>query len=837
MKKLTLILLGLFAVASMNLQAQDTSKFMEIDYLNPKSYFVKDIEVEGNVAIHSNLIVIFTNLTIGKKIPIPGREIQKAIDNLWEKEFFSNVKIVATKIEGENIWLKVLVEERNRIWRYGIRGLGKSETKSLSEELGLSRNKIITESLIEKTRQRALSYFRDKGYYAAEITITTEPVDGKPNYETVRILAKKGKKVKIKDIVFTGNHKVEDKVLRKQLSNTKRKGTLLKSSKFKKEEYEMDKPQIVKKYNSLGYRDAKLISDSVIQISPKRILIKMEVSEGNQYFFGDIAITGNTKYRSTFLMDTILGIKKGDLYNQAKLEEKLFLDPDGYDISSVYMNNGYLFFNVTPIETRAKGDTVDIEIRIYEGEQARIGKVTVVGNTKTSDFVVLRELKTRPGEIFSRADIQRTMRELSQMGMFDPESLGVNPKPNPIDGTVDIEYTVSERANDQIELSGGFGGYTKFVGTLGLSLNNFSARKLFNTKLWNPLPSGDGQRLSLRAQSNGTFYQSYNASFTEPWLGGKKPNALTLGIYHTVNTTGVEKTHESYGDRKTFGVSASLGKRLKWPDDYFILRYGIGYQKIRSDNFTFASLGGNTLSDGLSHNLNFTLSLSRRETRGSFIFPTGGSDVGVSVQFTPPYSSFDDKNYAEMTSEEKFKLIEYHKWSFNSAFYTKLDNKENSESKFVLATKIRLGFLGYYNKDIGYSPFERYNIGGSGLGATLVGTEFVSQRGYPDESISNAVSQDGTTIMDLFTLELRYAITTNPQSTVYLHTFLEAGNTWLDFKDFNPFVTRRAAGVGVRLFLPMFGLIGLDYAYGFDWKKVPQSDKPGQLHFFIGQQF
>lgn len=835
MRKLTLVLFILFAVLSKDLHAQDSSKLMQINYLNPSSYFVKDITVEGNEAIHSNLIVIFTNLTIGKKIAIPGREIQSAITNLWKKEFFSDVKIVATKIEGENIWLKVIVKERNRIYQYGIRGLGKSETKSLKEELGLSRNKIITESLIERTRQRALSYFRDKGYYSAEVEITTEPVEGKPNYELIRLLVKKGKKVKIKDIIFVGNDKISDKVLRKQLSKTKRKGTLLKSSKFKKEEYEIDKPQIVKKYNSLGYRDAKLVSDSVIQISDKRILIKMEISEGRQYYFGDITITGNTKYRTSFLMDTILEINRGDVYDQAKLEEKLFLDPKGYDISSVYMNNGYLFFNVTPIETRAIGDTVDLEIRIYEGDQARIGKVTVSGNTKTSDFVVLRELKTRPGEIFSRADIQRTMRELSQMGMFDPQSLGVNPMPNPIDGTVDIEYTVTERANDQIELSGGFGGYTKFVGTLGLSLNNFSARKLFKTKLWNPLPSGDGQRLSLRAQSNGTFFQSYNASFTEPWLGGKKPNSLTLGVYHTVNTNGLEKTHEDFGIRKTLGFSASLGKRLKWPDDYFVLRYGIGYQKIRSENFTFARLGGNTLSDGLSHNLNFTLALSRRETRGSFIFPTGGSDVGISVQFTPPYSSFDDQDYSLLSNEEKFRMIEYHKWSFNSAFYTQLDNKD--DGKFVLATKFRFGFLGYYNKDIGYSPFERYNIGGSGLGATLVGTEFVSQRGYPDESISNAVSQDGTTIMDLFTLELRYAITTNPQSTVYLHTFLEAGNTWLDFRDFNPFVTRRAAGVGVRLFLPMFGLIGLDYAYGFDWKKVPQSDKPGQLHFFIGQQF
>ena len=830
MRKIIALLLGLFCFGFAN--AQDSSRYMESNFLSPKKYTIKGISVEGNEAIHSNLIVIFTNLTIGKKIPIPGREIQKAIDNLWKKEFFSDIKIVASKIEGNNIWLKIKVKERDRMKGYTIAGLGKSETKSLKDELSLSKNKIITESLLEQTKQDALSYFRDKGFYAAKVLVTTKQVPAEGNLKIVQIVVDKGSKVKIADIIFEGNKEVDDKTLRKQLSKTKRKGTLLKSSKFKKEEYETDKGTIVNKYNSLGFRDAQLISDTIIQISSNRIIIKMKVSEGSKYFFGDINFTGNTKYRTTLLKDTILKIKKGDVYNQALLEEKIFVDPSGADITGVYMNNGYLFFNVTPIETKANGDTIDLEIRIYEGDQATIGKVTVVGNTKTSDHVVLRELKTRPGEIFSRADIQRTMRELSQMGMFDPESLGVNPIPNPTDGTVDIEYTVTERANDQIELSGGFGGYTRFVGTLGLSLNNFSARKLFKgSKYWSPLPSGDGQRLSLRAQSNGTFYQSYNASFTEPWLGGKKPNSFSLGIYHTVNTTGAAKTDSRYGARKTFGASIGLGKRLKWPDDYFVLQYGLGYQKIRSENFNFASLGGNILSDGLSHNLNFTLSLSRKETRGSFIFPEGGSDVGASVQFTPPYSSFNNKDYSNVSAQEKFRLIEYHKWSFNSAFYTKI------YGNFVLATKARIGMLGYYNKDIGYSPFERYNIGGSGLGANLVGTEFVSQRGYPDESISNAVSQDGTTIMDLFTMELRYAITKNPQSTVYLHTFLEAGNTWLDFQDFNPFVTRRAAGVGVRLFLPMFGLIGLDYAYGFDWKKVPQSDKPGQLHFFIGQQF
>jgi len=840
MRKGIAILLGLFCFGFAN--AQDSTKYMEGDFLSPKKYKIMDITVEGNEVIHSNLIVIFTNLTVGKTIPIPGREIQKAIDNLWKKEFFSDVKIVASKIEGENIWLKVKVKERDRIYRYSIKGLGKSETKSLKEELSLGKNKIITESLLERTRQDALAYFRDKGFYAAVVKVYTGPTEKNlENFKNVKIEVTKGKKVKIKDVVFEGNSAIEDKVLRKQLAKTKRKGTFLKSAKFRKEEYENDKSAIVRKYNSEGYRDAQLISDSIIQLSPKRIVIKMKVSEGSKYYFGDINFTGNTKYRTSLLKDTILKIERGDVYDQALLEQRIFVDPSGADITGVYMNNGYLFFNVTPIETKANGDTIDLEIRIYEGEQATIGQVSVIGNTKTSDHVILRELKTRPGEIFSRADIQRTMRELSQMGMFDPESLNVNPKPNPVDGTVDIEYVVTERANDQIELSGGFGGYTRFVGTLGLSLNNFSARKLFKggKGSWNPLPSGDGQRLSLRAQSNGTFFQSYNASFTEPWLGGKKPNSFSLGIYHTVNTTGAAKTDSRYGARKTFGASVGLGKRLKWPDDYFVLQYGIGYQKIRSENFNFASLGGNILSDGLSHNLNFTLALSRKETRGSFIFPTGGSDVGLSLQFTPPYSAFNNTDYALSTPEEKFRLIEYHKWSFNSAFYTSLSrsSKKESDKKLVLATKLRVGMLGYYNKDIGYSPFERYNIGGSGLGANLVGTEFVSQRGYPDESISNAVSQDGTTIMDLFTMELRYAITTNPQSTVYLHTFLEAGNTWLDFKDFNPFVTRRAAGVGVRLFLPMFGLIGLDYAYGFDWKKVPQSDKPGQLHFFIGQQF
>jgi outer membrane protein insertion porin family len=814
--------------------AQDSSRYFNYNFGEPEKYTIKDIEVEGNNAINTSLIVIYSNLTIGSKISLPGREIQTAIKNLWKKEFFSDVKIVITKKDGDNIWLKIIVVERNRLWKYKISGLRTSETKSLKEELGLRRNLIITKNLLSKSKKTAEAYFREKGFYNVDVKVEVEPDPNKLTFDIIIITVKKGPKIKVRDIVFEGNEKVSDKTLRKQLKNTKRKKNkfnIFASAKFQKDEYEEEKRNIIKKYNSLGFSDAQLLYDSIVQVSDNRLLIKIGVSEGTKYYFGDITFTGNSKY-TTGLLDTVLAIKKGDVYNQDLLEERLYLNPKGYDLSSIYMDDGYLFFNVTPVETRASGDTIDLEIRIYEGDQAVNNRITVSGNTKTSDHVVLRVLRTKPGMKFSRSDIQRSMRELAQMGMFDPETLGVNPKPNPSDGTVDIEYTVTERANDQIELSGGWGGFSGFIGTLGLSLNNFSARKLFKPKLWNPIPAGDGQRLSLRAQSNGTYFQSYNASFTEPWLGGKKPNSFSVSLYHSIQTNALDKRDDNYASLKTLGASVSLAKRLKWPDNYFTLQYALGYQRLKTLQYDKLFSGSSLLDNGVSHNLNFTVSLSRNDLRGNFIFPDGGSQISTSVEFTPPYSLFSDKEFSEVSNEEKYKLIEYHKWKFDAAWYTKL------YKNFVFATKATFGYLGYYNKEIGASPFERFSVGGAGLyGFTVVGTEFVSQRGYPDNSISEAISSNGTTIMDKYTVELRYAISKNPNATVYLHTFAEAGNTWMNFKSFNPFDVKRAAGFGVRLFLPMFGLIGLDYAYGFDWKSIPQSDKAGQLHFFIGQQF
>ncbi|MFM6982962.1 MAG: outer membrane protein assembly factor, partial [Chitinophagaceae bacterium] len=611
--------------------------------------------------------------------------------------------------------------------------------------------------------------------------------------------------------------------------------------------YKEELKGIVFKYNSKGYRDAALGFDSVVRIGKNRVAIKIGVTEGRKYYFRNISFTGNNKYSSEDL-GKVLAIKKGDIYDQSVLEERVYFSQNGTDISSLYMDDGYLFFGVTPVEVKVENDSIDIEIRIIERTQATYNKIIIKGNTKTSDHVVLREIRTRPGQKFSRSDIQRSIRELSQLGYFDPQAMGVNPIPNPAAGTVDIEYTVAEKANDQIELSGGWGGnrsanniygtsygYGGLVGTLGLTLNNFSTRKLLKPKMWNPLPAGDGQRLSIRAQSNGLYYQSYNFSFTEPWFGGKKPNSFTTSLYKTVQSfDSRQKDDPAKQFIKIAGASISLGKRLKWPDDFFSAFYSLSIQQYNLQNANGAY--GLKLNTGRSNNVEFKYVLSRNSVNEP-IFPTGGSTYTLSIAVTPPISILSNKSYAGLSNEEKYKWVEYHKWKFDAENYTKVFGK------FVVASKMRFGYLGYYNKDIGLSPFERFMVGGSGLNSFgQIGTEIISLRGYPDRTITeNAVggSGSGAAIFNKFTCELRYPVTNSPSASIYLQTFVEAGNAWVASRNFNPFDMKRSAGAGIRLFLPMFGLLGLDYAYGLDWKTLNSglTTKPGQFHFFIGQQF
>ena len=847
---LTLVfcLQAIFSVVT--LKAQDSTRnYLPLDYNKPKEYTIVSIETKGNKYIDKNIIIFNTGLSFNQRIKVPGNEISQAIENLWKQGYFSFVSVYAKKIVDGKIYLIIEVQERPRLARFGIRGIGKSEAKTLREELSVKAGMVINEDMLNKLRREIKSHYYKKGYYGVKIDFKQE-ADTTPNKDILRIAIDKGKKVKVYDIEFVGNTDVADQDLRRSLKKTKRqrkKINVFASSKFVEETYKEELKSVITKYNSKGYRDASISFDSVVRISPSKVVIKIGVNEGRKYYFRNITFTGNNKYSSSDL-GKVLGIKKGDIYDQTVLDERLYFSPNGTDISSLYMDDGYLFFGVTPVEVKVENDSIDIEVRIIERSQAVYNKIIVKGNTKTSDHVVLRELRTRPGQKFSRSDIQRSIRELSQLGYFDPQAMGVNPIPNPAAGTVDIEYTVSEKANDQIELSGGWGGnnrsavygqsygYGGLVGTLGLTLNNFSTRKLFHPSLWNPLPSGDGQKLSIRAQSNGLYYQSYNFSFTEPWFGGKKPNSFTTSLYRTNQSFDARpRTDPDKRFIKITGFSLSLGKRLKWPDDYFSAFYSFSLQQYELNNANGAY--GLQLNTGRSNNVEFKYVLSRSSVNEP-IFPTGGSTFTFSLAATPPISAFTKKDYSNVSLNEKYKWIEYHKWKFDAEQYHKVFGK------FVLATKMRFGYLGYYNKDIGLSPFERFMVGGSGLNSFgQIGTEIISLRGYPDRTITeNAVggsSNSGAAIFNKFTCELRFPVTNSPSASIYLQAFVEGGNAWVNTRTYNPFDLKRSAGVGIRLFLPMFGLLGLDYAYGFDWKTLSSglTTKPGQFHFFIGQQF
>lgn len=842
-------MLGL--VLSAQLQAQDTitsRNYMLLDYNHPKEYTIASIETKGNKYVEKNIIIFNSNLSYNQKIKIPGYEVSRAIENLWRQGSFSFVSIYARKIEGSRIFLVIEVVERPRLLKYSIKGIGRSEQKSLSEELSIKKGVIINEDVLNKLRRQITSHYYKKGFYSVFIDIRQDAIDTMPNWRIIRIYLNKGKKVKVEDIEFVGNNELSDRDLRKTLKKTVRKRhkiLFFKSSKFVEETYRDEKKNIIAKYNSSGYRDATIMYDSVIRIGPDRVVIKIGIQEGHKYFFRNITFSGNNKYSSEVL-SRVLGIKKGDIYDQSVLEERLYASQNGTDISSLYMDDGYLFFGVTPVEVKVENDSIDIEIRIMERSQAVYNKIIIRGNTKTSDHVVLRELRTRPGQKFSRTDIQRSIRDLSQLGYFDPQAMNVTPIPNATAGTVDIEYTVAEKANDQIELSGGWGGnnsaltgqaygYGGLIGTLGLTLNNFSTRKLFHPSMWNPLPAGDGQRLSIRAQSNGLYYQSYNFSFTEPWFGGRKPNSFTTSVYRTNQSFDARERKDPLKIfMKITGASISLGKKLKWPDDFFSAYYSLSVQQYHLQNM--AGAYGLQYNTGKSKNIEFKYILARSSVSEP-IFPTTGSNFTFTLAVTPPISKLNGKDYSTLPADEKYRWIEYHKWKFDAEHYNRVFGK------FVLATKFRFGYLGYYNKDLGLSPFERFMVGGSGLNSFgQIGNEIISLRGYPDRTITeNAVggSNTGAAIFDKFTCELRFPVTNSPSATIYLQTFVEGGNAWANSKSFNPFDIKRSAGVGVRLFLPMFGLLGLDYAYGFDWRTLNSglTTKPGQLHFFIGQQF
>lgn len=788
-------------------------------------YEVAGITVSGVQDLDPNVVIMLTNIRVGDNIQFPDPKISDAIRTLWRQQLFENITFSVVNKSGKKVYLDIRLKELPKMSKYFITGVKKTWKDDIREELDLRAGKVVNENLVVMSRNKIQSYFREKGYLNASVDITQERDTSFNNAVILGFKVKSGERVKIGEISFVGNEAVADKVLLKAMKNTKMKGkAIFKVSKLRKKEYREDLRALVAKYNGMGYRDARIIRDTNYRVDDELINIEITVEEGRKYYFGDISFVGNTKY-DTPLLRGILKINRGDIYDSQHLNERVSFDANGNDVASIYLNNGYLFSQVVPIEKNVQNDTIDVEIRIQEGRQATIRKVSITGNERTNDHVIYREVRTRPGDLFSKAMIQRTIRELSQLGYFDQTQIGVNPVPDPQTGTVDLEYTVVEKSTSQLELQGGWGA-NRVVGTLGLNFNNFSAKNIGNNRAWQPLPTGDGQTINIRAQSNGLYFQSYNVSFTEPWLGGKKPNSFTGTIYHNVQSNGVQASDPNRQSLLITGINFGLGQRLKWPDDYFTLYQGLEFRRFNLNNFPTGFLNYNK---GISNNVNYKFTLGRNNTDVP-IFPTRGSQISFAAELTPPFSLLrDDIDYKSLSSEERFKLVEYHKWKLNADWFAPIT------SKLVIRTHGEFGYLGSYNKDLGLPPFERFYVGGDGLANFVIdGREIIGLRGYTNNSITPG---GGGALYNKYVFEMRYIIANNPSAQVFPLIFMEGGNNYDNFWDYRAFNLKRSAGAGLRIFMPMFGLMGVDVAYGFDPEPNGAAASGWQTHFIIGQQF
>jgi outer membrane protein insertion porin family len=856
-----------------------------LNYTNPVEYTIAGIEVTGLNVLDKNAMVSLTGLKVGDKIKIPGDGISNAIRALWKHGLVGDVTIKVDRIEGPNVYLNIVLSERPRLTGFYFVGISKGQEGGLKDDLKLIRGKIVNDAMVRNTELAVKKYFVKKGFLNTEVKILQQKDTLNRDGIRLRISVNPKSKVKINRISFEGNESLSDSKLKGKMKKTHEHArfslhrTLLKEiftmnykeffdssrvvtkkeltefltdnikpnvfagSKFIKSDYDDDKQKIIDYYNTQGYRDAEIVSDTVYAYTDKTINVDFVISEGPKYYFRNIIWTGNYIYTDKQLA-AVLAINKGDVYNKEQIDKKLQFNPKGIDISGLYMDDGYLFFRINPVEVAVAGDSIDVEMRIFEGEQATINEVTITGNDRTSDHVIRRELSTVPGQKFRRSDIIRTQQRLGQLGYFAPDKIGQNLVPNQSNGTVDIEWQVEEQSNDQVELSGGWGGYYGFVGTLGLTFNNFSIRNIPNLKNWKPLPVGDGQRLSLRMQANGRSFQSYSFSFTEPWLGGRKPHSFSVSYVRSLSRYAGQGA-TSYNDLnsmlKADNISVGLGRMLEWPDNYFSLTNALGYAIYTLNNIDY----GIGCTNCASHAITFNTTLSRNSIDNQ-MYPSSGSMISLSLVLTPPYSAFNDLDYETATAEEKNKWQEYHKWMFDARYYLPLDNKK----KLVLEAKAHFGFIGAYNfEKTGIGPFERFVLGGSGLAggfnSFVLGKEIIGLRGYEDNQITppsyiagNSQSQTGGVVYEKLGIELRYPVTTGNAATIYGLAFVEGGNNWGNYQDFNPFKMYKAAGFGARIFMPAFGLIGLNWAYGFD--QVPLgSNRPvsgSQFHFTIGQQ-
>ena len=852
-------LLLLLTYASWGQQKGDD---VTIDYNRPRKFIVGGVGVEGNNYLSPDQILQVTGLQKGMEVTVPSEEMTSIINRLWLQKYFEDVAVVVDSIvpATDTAFFKIRIIERPRVSRWTFSGVKSGEEKELLERLNLKRGGEFSEYVAKTSSDIIKRYYKEKGFHNVKVDVNTKRDTVIRSAIRVQFAVDRGQKVKIKTINFNGAEHVKEGKLVKSMKKTRdaRFRNFFSSKKFNEAEYDNDKRALISAFNEAGYRDARIVKDTMFYVEPGRLQIDFEIDEGKQYYFRNITWTGNSVYSSDNL-NSVLKINKGDVYDVVTMEKRLYGGgkQNEYDITKLYRDNGYLFFNIQPVELNIEGDSVDVEMRVVEGKPATLNNIVINGNDLTNERVIRRQIYTRPGYLFSQTDFEGSIREIASMGQFDPEAImkegGYSLIPNQLNNTVDLVYNVTEKPSSQLELSGGWGGNT-FVATVGVAFNNFSTRRFFDKTAWRPVPLGDAQNLAVRFQTNGTYYTSLSASFSEPWLFGKKPTSLSLSVYYTRQTNSYIYYNILNNDEymEVYGFAAGLGKRLKWPDRYFVLYNQLSWQTYKLQNWAYQFL----FNTGISHNLSYTLSLSRNSTDQQ-IYPRQGSDFSFSLQLTPPYSllrkkdrgvldaegnptkvsSWRDINYNLQSSEDRYKWIEYHKWSFKGAVYTKLIGD------LVLMARAQFGYLGYYNRNWGYSPFEGFRVGGDGMsGYDTYGSEIIALRGYENYALTpTSMSSYSSTgqyyagnVYDKFTVELRYPVILQPQSTIFALLFLEGGNCWSDIRDFNPFQIRRSAGVGLRVFLPMIGLLGVDWGYGFD---NHDGNGGGQFHFVIGQQF
>lgn len=808
-----------------------------VNYSDPDDYVLGGVTISGIRFLDPNVLIGIAGLRRGQEVEIPGDAITNAVQKLWQQGLFSDIRVTISEIKSDTVYLDIFLQERPRISSVRFNGLRSSESQELVKKINMPVGSQLTTYILNNTEKIIKSHFVEKGFLNTEVNFVQKDDPDQPNNVILTIDVNKNEKVKIGDITFEGNQYFEASRLRRTMKNTKKVNlNFFKASKYIDEKFQEDKESLITFYNDNGFKDFTILSDSVYRISDDRIGLVLKVDEGRQYFLRNINWVGNSVYRKEDL-ERVLNIKKGSVYNQSLILDRLNGTKGAQDaVSSLYQDNGYLFSRLTPVEAKVENDSIDLEIRIYEGDQAYLNNIIISGNTRTNEHVARRELYTYPGDLFSKEKIIRSIRQLGVLGHFDPEKINPTPLPDPANGTVDLLYKLEEKANDQFEVSGGWGA-GMLIGTVGVRFNNFAMRNFFKLSEWRPYPSGDGQSLSIRAQSNGRIYQSYNIAFTEPWLGGKRPNTFSASIYRSLMTNGKRKGEDGRQSMIIDGATIGLGKRLEWPDDYFSIYGEVNYQRYNLNNYSVYRF---LFENGQSNLLSILVRLTRFSTSPNLIYPRTGSTFSLSLQATPPYSLISGADMLNATDEEKYKWIEFHKWVFKSDYYFPLTRND----KLVLNARFAFGYLGHYNRDIGPSPFENFYLGGDGMtGYSFYGREVIALRGYTNGSLTPNDPVRGSPAGNVYskiTLELRYPISLNQQATIYGLAFLEAGRAWYKLSEYNPFRMNRSAGVGLRANLPMFGLLGIDWGYGFDEVPDPNTYRDAnksQIHFVIGQQF